>query len=275
MIMQSTKRKTKILNSLQIIICKSFIKLVFFNSNIIRMKKLTLTAIILTMCTGTFYAQNDGVKTIGVEQVNTNITVKSIGEKYIEAIGGKAAVDKVMSVEFEASGEMQGTPIGVNILNTRDGKSASAVIVNGEVFQRVVWDGNDGYMEMQGNKTPFPDEAKEEMKKVSKIFPEEEFGNNPDLKLDGTEMINGENSYKITGKDVTYYYSIKTGLKTGETISSNVGGQVMTIPMQYSDYKEIDGVKYPFAFSQEMMGMKTDYKISKYTINEAKDEDFK
>lgn len=221
------------------------------------------------------YAQQESTKSIGLEKVNTDVTVKSIGDKYIDAIGGKAAVAKINSVKFTAVGEMQGMPIQVEITQTRDGKSASVVTMNGNPLQKVVWDGKDGYMEMQGTKTPLPEEAKVEFKKVKGIFPEENFADDPNLKLEGTEVINNEQSYKIVGENVIYYYSVKTGLKTGQTMSREVQGQEMTIPTVYTGYTEVEGVKYPSAFSQKMMGMDTTYKVTQHAINKATDADFK
>ena len=222
-----------------------------------------------------FAQAQTGTKKIGLAQVNTNVTVASIGENYIKAIGGKAAVDKITSYGFEADAEAQGMPLHLKMVRKNNGAMGMDVSVSGQPFQRIAWDGTDGYVSMQGQKTPIPADAKAELGKVKDLFPELNFGSNTSLVMDGKETINGEESYKLKGNNIIYYYSVKTGLKTGETKTQSMGGQEMTIPTTYADYKDVSGVKFPFTFSQSLMGQDIKYTITGYTINSAKDEDFK
>ena len=101
------------------------------------------------------------------------------------------------------------------------------------------------------------------------------FAKSADYKLGGIEKIGGEDSYAIKGGDTTYYYSVATGLKTGETKKIKAKGQEMTIPTTFSNYKDVEGVKMPYTISVSQMGMDMTMKVKSYEVNQAKDSDFK
>ena len=111
--------------------------------------------------------------------------------------------------------------------------------------------------------------------KKTEIFPELSFGKSADYKLIGIEKVNGEDVYVIKDADTTYYYSVKTGLKVGEIQKQKMGPQEMEVPTYYSDYKDVNGVKLPYTIKQTMMGQEIEMKVNSYSVNQAKDEDFK
>jgi len=50
----------------------------------------------------------------------------------------------------------------------------------------------------------------------------------------------------------------------------------MTIPTGYSDYQEVEGVKFPFMMTQSMGPQSFEFKVSEILINEGvSEEDFK
>lgn len=110
---------------------------------------------------------------------------------------------------------------------------------------------------------------------MRKLFEELGFAKNSDLKVGGIEKVGGEDSYALKGKDTTYYYSVKTGLKTGETKTVKANGQEFSIPTTFSNYKEVAGVKMPYTITVNQMGMEMTMDVKSIDINQAKDEDFK
>jgi hypothetical protein len=54
-----------------------------------------------------------------------------------------------------------------------------------------------------------------------------------------------------------------------------MGPQEMEVPTYYSDYKDVSGVKLPYTIKQTMMGQEIEMKVNSYSVNQAKDEDFK
>lgn len=206
-----------------------------------------------------------------VQKVDANVTLGSIADKYLKAIGGAAAVQKITSVSMDAVGKVQGMEMNITQIQAKGGKTVMEVKMMGQTIQKMVFDGKDGYMSAQGQKMPMPDDQKKSMQKETEIFPELTFAKSTSLKLTGIEKYNNVDSYVVKGDGVTYYYSVATGLKNGEVKTEE--GQ--SVPTVYSNYQDVSGVKFPFTISQNMGGMDITLDVKSIKLNEAKDSDFK
>lgn len=209
------------------------------------------------------------------KKVDASVSVASIADKYINAIGGKTAIAKLTSISSEGSATMQGMELIIKSQKALGGKLLQEISAMGNTAQKMVFDGKDGYMMMMGNKTPLPEDIKTALLKSTSLFEELDFAKKPELKVSGIEKIGGEDSYVIKDGKNIYYYSVNSGLKTGETKTQKMNGQEMTIPTVYSNYKDVNGVKLPHTLSQSMMGQDLVTNIKSYTFNTAKDTDFK
>lgn len=204
-----------------------------------------------------------------VQKADASVSIGSVADKYINAIGGLAAVQKVTSITRDATTKIQGMDMTMKLTQAKGGKMALDMKMMGNTIQKIVFDGKDGYAVTQGNKTPLNDKQKAEMAEPE-LFPELTFAKSTELKLAGIEKYNNEDSYVVKGPKQTYYYSVKTGLKTGE-VKVGEGG---SIPTSYADYKEVSGVKFPFTMIQNMGGMEINLAVQSCLINQAKDSDF-
>ncbi len=205
------------------------------------------------------------------QKVNADITPATVANKYIEAIGGAAAVAKINSVTINATTKVQGMDMSMKMIQGKGGKMLQDVQMMGNSVQKTVFDGKEGYISGQGQKMPMPEEAKKAMMKDSEIFPELLFAKSADYKVAGIEKFNDEDSYVVKGIDTTYYYSVKSGLKTGEVKTAE--GQ--SVPTLYSNYKSVSGVMMPYMMKVNMGGMDIDLAVQSITVNQATDADFK
>ncbi len=205
------------------------------------------------------------------QKVDASVTIGSVADKYINAIGGTAAVQKITSISTDATTKVQGMDMSMKMVQAKGGKMSMNISMMGNTVQKIVFDGKEGYMEAQGQKKPLSDKQKAEMSKDTELFPELTFAKSAEYKLAGIEKYNNEDSYVVKGAKETYYYSVKTGLKTGE-VKTGEGG---SIPTSYADYKEVSGVKLPFTIIQNMGGMDINLTVKSYLVNQAKDSDFK
>ena len=210
-----------------------------------------------------------------VQKVDASVTVASIADKYINAIGGKANLAKITSYTTNASMSMQGQNIDFKIVKAQGGKELTTVTAMGQVVQKQVFDGKTGYSMQMGQKIDITPEEIAEKQKNPELFEELGFAKSADYKLGGIEKIGGEDSYAIKSGDTTYYYSVATGLKTGETKKVKAKGQEVTIPTTFSNYKDVEGVKMPYTISVSQMGMDMTMNVKSYEINKATDADFK
>lgn len=209
------------------------------------------------------------------QKVDASVTVASVVDKYITAIGGKANLAKVSSYTMNASMSMQGQTIDFKTVKAQGGKELTIVSMGAMTLQKQVFDGKAGYSEQQGQKVQMTKEEIADNLKNTELFEELAFSKSADYKLAGIEKIGGEDSYAIKTADKAYYYSVKTGLKTGETETVDAQGQKMTVPTVYADYKDVAGVKMPYTITVNQMGMDMTMNVKSYEVNQAKDTDFK
>lgn len=209
------------------------------------------------------------------QKIDPSVTVASVVDKYINAIGGKANLSKVNSYTMTGSMSMQGQNIDIKTTKAQGGKEIQTVSMGAMTLQKQVFDGKTGYSEQGGQKVQMTKEQIADNLKTTELFEELGFSKSGDYKLTGIEKINGEDSYAIKSGDKAYYYSVKTGLKTGETETVSAQGQTFTVPTTFADYKDVAGVKMPYTITVNQMGAEMVMKVKSYEVNQAKDSDFK
>ena len=208
------------------------------------------------------------------KKVDASVTAEKVFSNYIEAIGGKDAVNDVESVVMKADAEIQGMQLQLEMKRTMDGKMNQSISMGGNVMNKQVFNGESGFVMAQGQKMPYNEEQVETAKADANPFPELSVG---DAKVTGMEKVDGKDAYvvEMDGNNKNFY-SVETGLKVQSVKTVSQGGQTMTIPTGYSDYQEVEGVKFPFMISQSMGPQSFEFKVSEILINEGvSEEDFK
>lgn len=197
------------------------------------------------------------------------ITVEAILEKYMEAIGGKENLEGVESYALLAEAEMQGMKLELEMKKTTKNQFMQDVKVMGNSMQKQVLDGDKGYMVAQGQRKDLTSEEIERVKEESAAFPELNYLIAGGITLEGIESVGGKKAYKlkITGKKSSFY-DIETGLKLQEVILEEVQGQQMTNTLQFDDYKEVSGIKFPFKLSQTMGPQSFEFIVKEIKVNE-------
>lgn len=209
------------------------------------------------------------------KKMDPSVTIQTVADKYINAIGGLAAVQKVNSITTDAAAKVQGMDINMNMIQARGGKMKMELKMMGNTLQKIAFDGKEGSMEAQGQKSALPEDMKKELMSSPELFPELAFGKSADYELTGIEKISDEDAYVVKKGSNTYYYSVKTGMKLGEIKMQKSPQGEMAIPTNFSDYKTVSGVLMPYKISQTISGMPVEFVVSSYQINQAKDADFK
>ena len=192
-------------------------------------------------------------------------------QSYIDAIGGKAQLDKVNSVYITAESELQpGVVMNLEMKKTVKNQSLQEITVMGQ-SQKQVLDGNSGYNFVQGQKTDMNEDEIKEAQLESSPFPEINYLNGG-VSLDKIEDVDGEKAYKIIVDDKkSIFYSVKTGLKIKVDETSEMG----TSSVFYSDYQDVGGIKFPFKISQTFGPRKFDFIVKEVKVNEGvSDADF-
>lgn len=190
------------------------------------------------------------------------ISVDSILEDYINAIGGRSKTEAIQSKVEKAEASMQGMTLSILSKKTTAQQSYLEIQMMGNTMQKQVVNKDKGYNEAQGQRIEIEgDELKDALKSTA-IF--EELTLDPStLEIKGIEDVNGEKAYvvKISEK-TTYYYSVESHLKIKESQTQEMQGNLITQETFLSDYKAVDGVLFPHKLTQSFGPQKIDF-ISK------------
>ncbi len=205
------------------------------------------------------------------------VTVKTVLDAYIAAIGGAKAVAAVKTISSVGSGSIPQAPAPLKYTTKKDVKGQSSLKIEmegmGELTKQII-NTKGGYSVNQGQRKDLTAEEFADKKASATTFEELLLAQKTDLVLDGIEPINGSDAYAIKNGKSTLYYDVKTGLKLAETKLVEKGDKKMTVSTNYSDYRDVKGVKVPFEIIINQ-GMELDFKMSEVKINEGvSDADF-
>ncbi|MCP9198922.1 insulinase family protein [Gramella sp. GC03-9] len=204
------------------------------------------------------------------KELDPSVTAEKVFADYIEAIGGREAVSNVESMVMKADATVQGMQLNLTSKSTKDGKMLQEVSVGGNVMNKQVFNGDQGVTIAQGQRIPFTEDQVKSTRLEAQPFPELNPG---DAKVTGIEEVNGSDAYAVqVSENTTAYYDMKTGLKVQSVKTMSQGGQTMSIPTTYSNYQEVDGVKFPFTISQSMGPQSFEFNVSEIMVNEGVSE---
>ncbi|QLG45621.1 M16 family metallopeptidase [Costertonia aggregata] len=203
------------------------------------------------------------------------VTVNSVLEKYLEAVGGKEKLEAVESYLLLAEAEIQGMKLELDMKKTSKDQFMQNIKVGGNSMQKQVLDGDKGYMVAQGQRKDLSEEEIMKVKEESSPFPELNYLNGG-VTLEGIEPVDGKKAYKIKVSDSKVsFYDVETGLKLQDVQTQEVQGQQMSSTIGYGDYKEVSGIMFPFMISQTAGPQKFDFVVKEIKVNQGvSDSDF-
>ena len=197
-------------------------------------------------------------------------TADEIIHNYLENTAGEANWKKLQAVKMTATANSQGMEIPVEVFQTKDGKQLIKINFQGQEITQVAFDGNTlwttNFMTMQPEKSDA--EAAGNMKKQTEDFPSPFLDYQKKgyaVEFMGKETKDGAETYKIklTQKpimvggveqpNISYFYFDTENyvpiVSESEITEGPQKGQMGTSTM--SDYKEVDGLYFPFALTMQ------------------------
>ena len=205
--------------------------------------------------------------------IDAGVTAETVINNYINAIGGRKALEAVKSVSWVAQAEMQGMQLGLEMKNTTKNQSSLVVSMGGAPLQKMIFNGEKGYMWAQGQRIENDDKQNASAKSEAVPFSELSVKN---AKLNRVEPVDGKDAYVVSfesGKEA--FYDKASGLKIREVTTQEAMGQSVTSTISFENYKEVDGIKFPFTIKQAAGPQEITFEISKVSINEGvSDADF-
>lgn len=204
------------------------------------------------------------------------VTVKTVFDSYIKAIGGEKAVLGVKTILMSGSTTIPQAPSPLSFTSKVDfkGKALQEIAMGPMSLMKQVVNEKGAYAVQQGNRKTFEGVELEEMKSGATTFEEILLSKKEGITLEGIESINGKEAYAVKNGKTTLYYDVTSGLKLAEAKTMSQAGKTMTQTTSFGDYKEVKGVKVPFNLIMNV-GFELDIKMSDIKINEGvTDADF-
>jgi predicted Zn-dependent peptidase len=218
-----------------------------------------------------YYDVNGNPYDPSMKKIPEGMTAEQVIKNYIEAIGGAEKLAAVKDRTVKMNGSMQGMNVNVTLYQKYPNKLYQEVDA-GVFKQKTVFDGEKGYVEAMGQKQELQGDQLESLKNeaLDAMLDYSKYGITPELT--GMENINGKDAYRIVltsagGKKTTQYYDPDTWLliRSVSSISTPQGSFTQTMDM--SDYKEVNGVKYPFKYVQSFGPQSIELNVSAIEIN--------
>ncbi|MDB4062407.1 hypothetical protein N9515_10800, partial [Vicingaceae bacterium] len=199
----------------------------------------------------------------------TGIDAKAVINKYIDAVGGSNNWSKLKGMKTEMSTSTQGMPLTITIISAIPNKSATEIAVNGNVMQKIVFDGEKGALIQGGQAQEFDDERNEKMALETAMFPEADYLKGEyNLELKGVDIQNDEEVYVVKimkpgGKIMNNFYSVESGflILSQETTDAGIS------EVLYSDYKSVKNVVIPHKILRNAGPQKMELKVEKIVLN--------
>ncbi len=207
------------------------------------------------------------------------MTAEKVVEGYIKAIGGADKLKSVTDQKMKMSTEMQGMTIEMESVQKAPDKVLITVSMGGNVMQKQVFDGERGMATAMGQKTELEGKQLDEMRLQAKMFPELDYANGEyQLELLEVEDLGGQPAYKLqvtnpSGTSVTEFYDVASSLKVRTITTQETQMGPMTISANYDDYRDVEGVKIPFALKQQTGPQTMDMKVVSVELNSGVSDD--
>jgi outer membrane lipoprotein-sorting protein len=188
-------------------------------------------------------------------------SVDQILDKYVKAIGGKAAFEKLTSRVSKGTFEMDQLPgpAAEEIYAKAPDKQAMVTDVPSFGQARRGFNGAVGWEDnpMSGLRD-FAGPELEAMKRDADFYKAIKLkGLYPKMTLKGKESVNGHDAYVIEatppdGAAETMWFDADSGLLVRTQREGEGPEGKVTIGMTFDDYREVDGIKLPFVIHQSM-----------------------
>ena len=230
------------------------------------------------------YFNKSGVqidKPVFKKEIKQGITVQSIFENYLNAIGGSDKLKTIKTIITVASVTLPNAPFSPTAEFKQKYPNLNSMVMSVEgmgTMMSLKFDGEKGYTEQMGQKIPFEKDQMDSEKEKLGLF-EETYLDPKNMELVSLTAINGKDLYKIKVKEKSFrYYDSETNLlvMTEDTVNSGpIGGNTeVTSITKFSDYKEVEGVLFPFKREISTGPQSLVFKISSIKLNQDIDDNF-
>ena len=206
-----------------------------------------------------------------------NITAQGVINKYIYAIGGIDKFKSLMDRTTEMTGTAMNQPISI-IVKQKYPDKLFQELKAGEVTQLLYYSYGKGTMVIGTEKTEIDKKELERLMMdatMQLLLNPDSFGVKTEFL--GIECVDSVDCYAIkltlpSGIRWFQYYSMETDLKFKETKEIQTKQGLFEQETYFSDYRDVDGLKFPFAIKQHIGLQEIELTVTSIEINTGLDD---
>lgn len=206
------------------------------------------------------------------------LTATQVIDNYIEALGGKDNLSKVNTLKTTMKATAMGQEMEIIDIRAKGMKSRKELLAGGNPFSQTISNGEDAIVIQMGQKSTLDEKTKEEQIITNALFPELQYEKlGVVINLIGADKIEGTDVYTLevtlpSGGKFTEYFDARSGLKLRyvKTMETPQGSFTQTI--DFTDYKEVEGILFPHGFSQRVGPQNITGVVSNVEVNGEVDE---
>jgi len=210
-------------------------------------------------------------------KVGEGITPEIIIDKYINAIGDRERLSAITDKTMKLEGIVDGMNVELTMIQKTPNKLFQELnFTVGK--QTTIFNGEKGKIEGMGQVLILEGEKLEELKNQAIVNPFLYYKENKvKLELVGMENINGIPAYKIittstNDKKTSHYYDKESNLKIREVSSVTSPKGTFSQIIDMSDYREIDGIRFPHKLIQDMGPRAIELNVTSIEVNSGIDD---
>lgn len=189
-------------------------------------------------------------------------TVDQILDKYIAGVGGRAAIEKITSVDGKGTIDIPDVGVSgtIQLLQKAPDKALTVVEINtpaGVVQQREGFDGTTGWSDDPQNGMRQKSGAElAEAKRAAALGRELKMKTlYPKMVVKGLEKVDEKDAYFVEatpeeGEPVKLYFDAAMGVLVRQTAVRQMPTGPLEVEVTFSDFRPVDGVKRPFTIRQ-------------------------
>lgn len=218
-----------------------------------------------------FYDVNGDIYKEKFEPAPAGLTAKDVVEAHVRAIGGRSAIAAVKDMERSYAATVQGMEVVLTEHHKAPDSYALDMRMGPMTLQKLVYAGGRGYRQDMEGRMELNDIELADARESSHPFPEAHYEElDYEMFLSGIVTIDGKRTYRVQfNKEngvFTEYYDVETGLKVRRSEPEETAQGRIEVVTDYSDYREVGGVKVPYAIRQnagmDMRFTATDIKVN-------------
>lgn len=215
----------------------------------------------------------DGTVYTDLRPAPDGMTAKDVLKKYVDAIGGEAALSKVKSMEQKGTMNLGPMSAQVNVKVKDNSKFKMVINIGGMEMVKQVYNGTKGVMVQMAKSEPLGESDVADLKSEMDMLSEMNYEKNgivPTLK--GIDKLDNGDAYvvelkKPDGSITTEFYNVATGLKSKILGVEGEGEDMVNSETIINDYATKDGIKYVSKRTQNVGPQTIIFSIDELIIN--------